>query len=134
MKTFNKIVASCKTGVILFCVLFIISAISCTKPGLGGKTTLVCSVAHHGMAIPVAMVYIKYGVKESPGSNVSSYDDHKTAANNSNIVKFSDLQIGDYYLYATGYDTSISESVSGGIPVNISKKSGEVDIDVPVAE
>ena len=41
---------------------------------------------------------------------------------------------GDYYLYARGYDGSISEDVTGGTPVEIKGKKEEVKIDVQVAE
>lgn len=107
---------------------------SCSKnAGTGGKNTIVATVKHHGLIIPNATVYIKYDATEFPGSNTSLYDDYKTAGMDGK-VKFENLKRGDYYFFGIGFDTTINQTVIGGIPVQLLQKSGEKLIDVPVTE
>ena len=107
---------------------------SCGKEGPGGKSSIQGSVKHHSQLIPGAVVYIKYGAKESPGSNVTYYDASANADANAHY-EFVDMKKGDYYLFAIGFDSTIVMTVSGGIPVEIkTKKSSTVTADVPVTE
>src|ERR1051325_2311460 len=101
--------------------------VSCTKEGTGGKASIKGMVMHHDKMIPGATVYIKYGVKESPGSNVQYYDDH-VAADGSGNYQFVDLKKGNYYLFAVGFDSSITQTVTGGIPAVIKRKTETVGI------
>ena len=106
---------------------------SCGKEGPGGKAAIKGLVKHHSKPIPGAVVYIKYGAKESPGSNVTYYDANITADANAHY-EFPDLKAGDYYLFGVGFDTAIGKVVSGGIPVVIKSKTETVEADVPVTE
>jgi hypothetical protein len=118
----------------LFVTTLIILTLGCTeKPGTGGKNTLVAIVKHHGLVIPNATVYIKYGSTEFPGENTSLYDDYKTAGSDGR-VEFRNLKRGDYYLYGVGFDNAINQTVVGGIPVQLFQKAGEKLIDLPVTE
>jgi hypothetical protein len=107
-------------------------AVSCKKEGLGGKSSVSGTVKHHTLAIPHSVVYIKYGATEFPGTNVGIYDASATTDASAHYG-FSGLQKGDYYLYAVGFDSTISQSVSGGIGVKL-KKSEAKESDVPVTE
>jgi hypothetical protein len=120
--------------VMLVCILT-----SCVKEGPGGNAEIAVWVKHHDKLIPGATVYIKYGSKEFPGDGLSLYDDSEvcgTEGDDEGHTHFHDLKRGNYYLYAVGYDSSISETVMGGIPVEITKenKDGSSDVEVPVTE
>lgn len=112
------------------CLSTVFSA--CHKEGTGGKSSISGSVKHHDAAIPNAVVYIKYGVKEFPGTDVSKYDASVTADANAHY-EFKNLRKGDYYLYGAGYDNTIMEAVTGGISVKL-KYNKETETDVPVTE
>ncbi len=112
----------------------IIFLIACNKnAGIGGNNTIVATVKHHGLVIPNATVYIKYNATEFPGENTSLYDDYKTAGLDGK-VKFDGLKRGDYYFYGIGFDTTINQTVIGGVPVQLLQKAGEKLIDIPVTE
>jgi len=115
----------------IFLLPFLFS--SCGKEGLGGEAVIKGYVKHHSAPIPNAVVYIKFGSKESPGSNTSSYDESVTADANA-FYEITGLKKGDYYLYGVGMDTAISKAVVGGIPVEIKKRKEVVQADVPVTE
>ena len=120
---------------LLLGITIILSTVcACKKEGKGGKATITGHVKHHEVHIPDAIVYIKYGATELPGTNASDYDDQAVASSGDGHYEFEELKKGDYYLYSTGYDSTISEIVLGGTPVKIKKKSEIVEIDIPVAE
>ncbi|MBI4930543.1 MAG: carboxypeptidase regulatory-like domain-containing protein [Bacteroidetes bacterium] len=112
---------------IVYCLLFF----SCHKEGPGGKATIKGVVKHNSVAIPGAAMYIKYGAKESPGTNVTYYDESVTSDAQANY-KFADLRKGSYYLFAVGFDSLIIQTVTGGIPIEIKSKTENVEADVPV--
>lgn len=113
---------------------FIFLLYSCAEnAGTGGNNTIIATAKHHGVIIPEATIYIKYNAKEFPGENLSLYDDYKTTGKEGK-VKFEGLKRGDYYFYGIGYDSTIKQTVVGGIPVQILQKAGEKLIDVPVTE
>ena len=101
-------------------MIMLITFSACKKEGLGGKAKIAGKVLHHETPIPNAIVYIKYGVKESPGSEPANYDASVTADANSNF-EFKELQKGDYYLYSIGYDNSIFATVKGGFLIVIKR-------------
>ena len=123
-----------KFAVIALAVFFFLS---CKKNGTGGENTIAAFPKHHGVTIPNATVFIKYGATELPGVNASDFDDSKVAVKEGSgdaHAHFEGLLKGDYYIYAIGFDSTVNETVSGGIAVKISKKSGEQDVDVPLTE
>ncbi|PCJ85277.1 MAG: hypothetical protein COA57_08020 [Flavobacteriales bacterium] len=107
---------------------------SCVKEGAGGKATIKGQVKHHDTSISNAVVYIKYGAEEQPGTSSADYDAQTVASTNGAHYEFKGLQKGDYYLYSVGYDSTISANVIGGVPVKIKKKAEMVETDVPVTE
>jgi hypothetical protein len=120
---------------LLVCLMGVIAA--CKKNGTGGENAIAAFPKHHGVSIPNATVYIKYGATELPGLSASDYDDSKVAVREGSAaphVHFEGLLKGDYYIYAVGYDSTINEPVRGGLSVKITSKSGEKDVDIPVTE
>lgn len=105
---------------------------SCKKEGIGGKSSVSGFVKHHVVPIPNAVVYIKYGATEFPGSDVSLYD-ASTVTDASAKYEFKELQKGDYYLYSVGYDSAISLPVTGGFGVFLKNRESKT-VDVPVVE
>jgi hypothetical protein len=93
---------------------------SCTKEGFDGDSTITGKVAHHGERISEASVFIKFGGKELPGTLTSDFD-ASVVADTSGTYTFSNLKKGDYYLYGVGFDSTINESVRGGIAVTLEK-------------
>jgi hypothetical protein len=108
---------------------------SCVKEGPGGKSKLTVLVQHHGKNVPGSTVYIKYNAKDSPGTDVSKYDSSLKldTGHLADHVHFHELQKGDYYLYAVGFDSTINQQVRGGLYVKL-KKAEEKDVTVPVTE
>ncbi len=109
---------------------------ACCKGGSGGSATLDCYVLHHAKPIPGATVYIKYNVTEFPGTDVSAYNDHVKAGDNTNGLKFEGLHCGDYFLYGVGFDSALGLPVTGGVHVQIkySDRKKEQSTNVPITE
>lgn len=118
--------------IILIVVGISVFAVACKKEGTGGKSSVSGAVKHHATTVPNAIVYIKYGATEFPGTDVSKYD-ASTVATASAHYEFKELQKGDYYLYATGYDSTIQHQVAGGVGVVLKKNEAKTS-DVPVTE
>jgi len=118
---------------IFYILLFSSLLFACTKEGPGGKAAIQGSVKHHTALIPHAVVYIKYGAKDLPGTNVTHYDASVTADANAHY-EFADLKKGNYYLFSVGFDSAIVQTVSGGTPVILKSKTETVTADIPVTE
>lgn len=108
------------------------------ESGPGGKLELVVNVAHHDTTlIPGAVVFIKYNVDELPGTDPAHYDaivTTGTTGSETGQVRLTNMNCGRYFFYAEGYDSSINDSVSGGLPVTITQREGTYTINVPVTE
>ncbi len=123
-----------KKGILLtFVIATLFAFSSCTEEGLGGKSSITGHVKHHDEHIPNALVYIKYGATELPGTDPSAYDDQTMASAGDGQYEFEGLQEGSYYLFSVGYDSLIFENVKGGISVEL-KKGEAFDINIPVTE
>jgi hypothetical protein len=110
---------------------------ACKKNGTGGDNAIAAFPKHHGLPIPNATVFIKYGATELPGTSASDFDDSKVAVKEGTVAAhahFDGLLKGNYFIYSIGFDSTINETVSGGIAVKIKTKSGEQDVEVPVTE
>jgi hypothetical protein len=117
-----------------FLVLLALS--SCKKAGTGGDFTIAAFPQHHGKAINNGVVYIKYNADELPGQAPSDFDDSAPIVSHPGEAAhahFKELKKGDYYIYHIGYDSTISQTVKGGIPIKL-KKEKEVDVLIPVTE
>ncbi|MEO8146869.1 MAG: hypothetical protein ABI723_04480 [Bacteroidia bacterium] len=109
------------------------------KAGTGGNVTIVALPQHHGKTIYNQgnypdTAYVKFDTQDFPGADVSKYDAIFVGDSGEDHVHIENLKCGDYYIYCTGYDTSISQRVTGGIPYSFSQESGEIDLAVPVTE
>ncbi len=109
----------------------------CTA-GSGGNLTLVAKTMHHTKAIPGCTLYIKYCTQELPGNgNATAFDKSFKIANDSVEIAISNLQKGDYYLYAVGIDSTLDPTkniVKGGIPFSTDQYNGIINLIVPVTE
>lgn len=119
--------------------LMLTSLLSCTRKdnkgtaGKGGAATLRIVPSHHNVYTNIinAKVFIKYNTQDVP----SGYDDSISCSAISSMPTaiFTGLRSGQYYLYAKGYDTSISQNVQGGMPYTIVDET-TIDVSVPVTE
>lgn len=121
-----------KVMVSVLALAMLITVSSCHKEGTGGKSSVSGIAKHHEKSIGDCVIYIKYGTTEFPGTDVSKYDASVTADGSGNY-SFTGLRKGDYYLYGVGYDTDISEAVTGGIAIKL-KYNKDVTTNVPVTE
>lgn len=121
-----------KNKLTLILLGIVVFSTACKKEGLGGKASVSGTVKHHATPIPKATVYIKYGATEFPGADVAAYD-ASMVSDASAGYKFLELQKGDYYLYAVGFDSLNMQYVSGGIGV-VLKKNETKTTEVPVVE
>jgi hypothetical protein len=82
-------------------------------------------------------LYVKYGAKEFPGNDLSVYNQKITSPVSGNLagkVSIENLLKGDYFLYGLGYDSAISQAVSGGIYVKLNSSDEVKKVLVPVTE
>jgi hypothetical protein len=126
MKKLNKI------AILSICIL---SMVACKKNGTGGKADISATVIHHDHFIPFSTIYIKYGAKDFPGTNLSNYDNHAVTDKNGH-ADLSNLRYGDYYLYGVGFDSTIMSPVSGGdhLAIKWSQRRKNITFTVPVTE
>jgi len=130
----------------LFATLIaLIITVSCKKDnnctaGTGGAVTIAAFPQHHTKPIfstggdHTDTAYVKFGTQDFPGTNPASYDLVIAGDSGEDHVHIPNLKCGNYYIYMTGFDTSINQRVTGGIPYSFSQTSGEIDLDVPVTE
>lgn len=110
--------------------------VACKKNSDGGKATIAALPAHHGQPIFGATAYIKFGATELPSDPTTNYDLKIVGEVKENHVHIEELRYGKYYVYMTGYDSTIKQVVKGGLPVHIkySERKKEIDLNVPVTE
>ncbi len=124
-----------------FFLLCLIILYSCKKAGLGGDNTLVAFPQHHGKPIFSHStpnyrdtVFVKFNATEQPGTKPSDYDRAFIGEAGENHVHIHGLQIGKYYLYTVGWDSTISQRVKGGVSIELKKLTAETEVDIPVTE
>jgi hypothetical protein len=124
--------------------LLLFTSISCDKKedcvaGTGGNVTIAAFPKHHGEVIYSQAnypdtAYLKFNTQDFPGESPLDYDLVVVAEEGEDHVHISGLKCGEYYIYMTGWDTSINQRVKGGIPYSFEQTSGEIDLTVPVTE
>jgi hypothetical protein len=132
---------------ILFLMLLSVLSLGCSKKdetlcvaGEGGSCDLILFPQHHDDPILsqenyLDSVFIKFNTKEFPGDDKSKYDLIIVGNVGDDNILVKGLKCGNYFIYMTGYDQSISERVKGGIPYYISEDfSGVKNVVVPVTE
>jgi hypothetical protein len=124
-----------------FLALCLFAVSSCKRAGVDGDATLVVFAKHHGTIIPNHVgypdsVYVKFNAKDLPVDPTHDYDAVFVGEPGEDHVHCEGLHTGTYYLYATGYDSTINMRVNGGMSVKIKHKERkeEIDVDVPVTE
>lgn len=121
----------------LFTLIVGITWGSCKKKpmaGLGGNALIVARCQHHGSSIDSATVYIKYNSLEAVA--LGEYNQALPLSKDSNnlyTAQFKGLKPGEYYLFAQGWDPSISNNVKGGVPFTIEKEE-QFNLVIPVTE
>jgi hypothetical protein len=108
--------------------------VSCTKEGLNGENMVVAHPKHHSVSIKGATVYVKFNAKELPGTKPTDYDANFVGKANEDHVHIEGLKKGNYFLYAVGFDSTIMQPVTGGLAIDLSKKSGETDVEIHITE
>lgn len=116
--------------------LVITSLVSCKKSSTGGDAIVVAFPKHHGTPIKGATVYVKFKTNDLPSNPTSNYDLKVEGEPIEDHVHIKGLRYGKYYLYAVGYDSTISKAVSGGVPLTIKwkERKKEIDVDIAVTE
>lgn len=107
---------------------------SCAYAGTGGNVTIVAYPKHHGANTRPYHAYVKFNTQDFPGASPSNYDLDILADTTENHIEIENLKPGKYYIYMTAYDTSIANTVIGGIPYIFTQTAGEIDLTVPVTE
>ncbi|MFI5173084.1 MAG: hypothetical protein ACHQFW_11880 [Chitinophagales bacterium] len=110
------------------------------EAGRTGTIKLHLLPEHHGEPIPSQpsypdTAYIKFNATEYPGGDDPSlYDLVVTGTSGSFEVVVDNMSCGNYFIFMTGFDVSISERVKGGIPVTLHGSDVERSIKIPVTE
>lgn len=131
-------------NLIVFILLIPFMVTSCgkddnCKAGKGGNLTIMAYPEHHGKTIYnqpayADTVFVKYDSQSLPGLTPSDYDTYFKGETGEDHVHMSGLSCGKYYFYAVGWDSSINQRVTGGIPYSTDETSGEIKIKIPVTE
>lgn len=139
VKTLNKSKLMKKAMIFIGIIGLVSAATSCSRKeneetaGKGGNTTLRIVPKHHLIAKNIinSKVFIKYNTQES----TTSFDDSVVCTLSDSVYMgtFSGLKKGNYYIAGTGYDSSISQYVKGGLPYVITD-DGTKDITLHVTE
>ena len=101
-----------------------------------GKVVMTVDVRHHAWGVPGLPVYLKYNATEFPGTNISAYNISATTDQNGS-VQFKQLSLGNYYLYARGWDAVFGDTVVGYMPVVVDASTAGgnlVDVTMYVSE
>ena len=102
--------------------------------GTGGSIDLAIIPQHHGAPIYGATAYLKFNTQSYPGALVN-FDLSVEGEPQENHIHVDNMKCGSYYIYCVGYDSTISQTVRGGIPYVILKSAvGDIDVHVPVTE
>lgn len=108
----------------------------CKKSSTGGDVTIAAFPKHHSVPIKGATVYVKFDATELPADPTNNYDLKINGESNEAHVHIEGLRYGKYFLYAVGYDSTISAPVMGGVKISVKwkERKDELDIDIPVVE
>ena len=130
--------------ILAFCfVTLSLVSTSCKKDnkceaGSGGNLTVVAYLKHHGRIIPndsarPDTVWVKYNVQDWAGAP-SGADTRFIGEAGEDHVHLEGLKCGDYYFYASGWDTTGPYLVTGGQKFSTEQESGEINFDIAVTE
>jgi hypothetical protein len=126
---------------IYFMLCFLIISIvllsySCTKPEKE-YAVIKGTVNHHEWEVAGMKVYLKKNAKDFPGFDASKYDDSTIASSGERFKApfvFRNLEPGDYYLMATGFDTLFNMPAKGALQVTIQSNYDIKNVVLVVSE
>lgn len=132
-----------KTLQVIAGLIIAVSVISCERDknqcigGSGGNLTIAAFPQHHGKSISnkatyLDTIFVKYNTSDKPANN--NYDTYFVGEAGEDHVHMKGLKCGNYYFFATGFDSTINQRVVGGIPYTTDKTDGEIDLNIPVTE
>src|SRR5689334_2127419 len=111
--------------ILISALAFIFFSTSCRKDGTpvckagqGGNATMLVFPQHHGRPINGCTAYIAYGTLASPGG-LSAYNLTVVGEANEEHIHVEDMNCGDYFIFCQGFDSTISQTVRGGIPFSL---------------
>jgi hypothetical protein len=117
-------------------IILLFGLFSCgNREGEGGRTELSVSILFQDSIVTDAVVYLKYGVTEFPGTEASNYNFSavpEISGENAGKAVFKNLRHGNYYVYAYGMDNSKTTIVSGSMLYRIKIRSKKLHLDLPV--
>lgn len=106
-----------------FIALLLFLTLSCKKENtlkpISGNLQLKVRAMHHSWGVPYLPIYLKKNATEWPGNDTTAYDLKATADAEGNVI-FTNLSLGNYYLFGSGYDPIFMMPVSGYSPVSLS--------------
>jgi len=134
---------------ILFLSVLCLAAVSCHKKdnnnntgtqcvaGAGGNVTIVCYAKHNGVTllnydVHPDTAFIKYGATMLAGIGPSDCDTFFVGEAGEDHIHCKGLKCGIYYIYRTAYDSVANARYAGGISINITQTSGEIDTAINV--
>jgi hypothetical protein len=131
-----------KTKIAWLVVFFIGAAwAGCKKNGLGGDTTLVVFMKHHGNIIKnhygyPDTIFVKFKATDLPGTSPDKFDTYFVGEPGEDHIHCVGLRPGKYYLYGVGIDSTGPYRVKGGAAVKIkwSERKEEIDLNLAVTE
>jgi hypothetical protein len=98
---------------------------------LKGKVTLTVKVLHHQYPLANQKVYLKLATTSYPSNNTSLYN-YSTSTNTAGEATFSQLPMGDVWLYSNGYDPTVGRDVAGNAGYIISSSSVDANYNASV--
>ena len=128
----------------LLTISILISFASCRKKddptcaaGSGGNVEIVVFAKHNGNIIFNSQqhpdtAFVKFGATSSPGTNPSAFDIYYVSEEGEDHIHLTSLHCGSYYIYRTAYDTTTNTRYTGGLGLNFTQTSGEVDTTITV--
>ena len=117
----------------LYIICILIIGLNCCKKGdIGGDATITAVVFHHAKPINLPTIYVKFDAKDLPKDPTNNYD-LKLEGKHENHVHIKELRYGNYFIYGVGFDSTIMQTVTGGIPVTIKWKDRKKETQVNVA-
>jgi len=104
---------------------FLILLSSC-KPSEVRSIDVKLKVLHHQQIVPNTTIYLKKGVTIFPGFDTTEYEDI-ILSDDQGIVRFNNLQAGNYYLLGLGHDGV--DSVYGHQPLVLNRTMLDLEIE-----
>ena len=115
-----------KNPLIFLVIVCLFMFTTCSKPGPGGKASITVSVKASKLTSRNTNVFLKYDTKTAPGTTADSYDE-VAITNEVGEVYFTNLKKGDYFVFASGFDSLLMVAASGGAAVTIKKRTESLE-------